>query len=156
VSRKFEIWSVKVFPIIANVNLLTLIVLQYFGIDVRGLTAFFLGVAFWPMLNLWIQSKDLHFCSWHRVLLVNIVLYAILSLLEVLKFKSMYYIYIATIVTSVLLLGVAVFLYRRYGCFKVTTQSPKVDRYGFGMRGIRKTANRGQRGSNKNINNVLL
>jgi CDP-diglyceride synthetase len=156
VSRKFEIWSVKVFPIVANVNLLTLIVLQYFGIDVRGLTAFFLGVAFWPMLNLWIQSKDLHFCSWHRVLLVNIVLYAILSLLEVLKFKSMYYIYIATIVTSVLLLGVAVFLYRRYGCFKVATKGVKVDRYGLGLRGVRATTARGQRGSNKNINNVLL
>jgi hypothetical protein len=153
--RGAAIFLTKYYPIVSTLNIAVLMILDLCGIDVQGLTGYVVGCTLWSTALLFCLSYMFYFCSWHRVLLVNSFLYSIVGVMNKHEIYVNFYAHLF-LFTIILTIIVASFLYYRHGCFKVTTQSPKVDRYGFGMRGIRKTANRGQRGSNKNINNVLL
>lgn len=107
---------IKYYPIVANINLLILLVLQLFNIDLNGIAGYITGCVLWPTIILVILSKDLGFCAWHRILLYNTIAYAIICLLDKLHIEFNYYIYMA-LIFNVLAIIVATILYVRYGCY---------------------------------------
>ena len=115
--KKILIGLIKYYPIVANINLLALLVFQLFNIDLNGITGYITGCVLWPTIILVILSKDLGFCAWHRILLYNTIAYAIICLLDKLHIEFNYYIYMA-LIFNVLAIIVATILYVRYGCYK--------------------------------------
>jgi len=113
---KLETASVKYFPVVANIIMLVLMLLQFAGIEVRPLTGFFIGVGLWPCLNLISQSKRLYFCAWHRILLYNIMFYAVLQIASRLGFEFNYYLYLCLTINIATLIT-AFMLYRKNGCY---------------------------------------
>jgi len=109
--------SVKYFPIFANLILLMLMVVQYIDLDFRGIFAWVTGLGLWPLANLLIQSKQMHFCAWHRVLLYNIVFYAVISLSIWFKieFNNYFYLCLTLNIASII---TAFMLYRKNGCYQ--------------------------------------
>ena len=107
----------KYYPIVANINLLVLLVLQLFNVNLNGITGYVVGCVIWPTIILVILSKMLNFCLWHRILLYNTIAYAIICLLDKLHIEFNYYIYMA-LIFNVLAIIVATILYVKYGCYK--------------------------------------
>lgn len=69
----------KYFPIVANVNILLIHEFwQTFTLDIRAYTSILLGCAVVPLLILIGYSKKHHFCFWHRLLLLNLMIHGVL------------------------------------------------------------------------------
>lgn len=114
--------SVKYFPILANMILLMLMVVQYINLDFRGIFAWITGLGLWPLANLIIQSKQMRFCAWHRVLLYNIGFYAVISLSIWFKIEFNHYFYLALTINALALI-IATVLYFKDGCFQTNKKS---------------------------------
>jgi hypothetical protein len=153
--RGAAIFLTKYYPIVSTFNIAVLMILDLCGIDANGWTGYVVGCTLWSTALLLCLSYMFYFCSWHRVLLVNSLLYSIVGVMNKHEIYVNFYAHLF-LFTIILTIIVASFLYYRHGCFKVATKGTKVDRYGLSLRGVRQTTSRGQRGSNKNINNVLL
>jgi len=125
--KKIELASVKYFPIVLNIVLLGLMLLQLMRIEIRDLTAYFIGIGIIPTLNLITQSKQLHFCTWHRILLYNIMFYAVLQICWRLGFEFNYYLYLCLTINIASLIT-AFMLYRKNGCY-TTKVSQRVKRF---------------------------
>jgi hypothetical protein len=141
-NRNVKIWLVKWFPILANVNLLVILLFSLYGVEVKGVTAYLFGVSIMPALIVWCESKELYFCSWHRILLINVYIYAILHMMQRAGVQFSYYFYVA--LTSVIVcLALATFKYFKYGCFKTDAKSLIQDGKRAKMRGVRENERSG-------------
>lgn len=69
----------------------------------------------------------------HRVLLYNIMLYAIISIANKLNIDFNYYIYTA-LTLNVFAILLSTFLYVRYGCFKRMANNNSIKHYHFGRK----------------------
>jgi len=123
---KLEIASVKYFPIVANVAMLVLMLFQLFSVHVKPITGYILGGSLWATYNLVIQSKRLYFCTWHRILLYNIMFYAVLQIIWRFGFEFNYYLYLC-LTLNIASLITAFMLYRKNGCYtkEVSKRSKK-------------------------------
>ena len=123
---KFELASVKYFPIAANVAMLVLMLFQIFSVNVKPITGYILGGSLLATYNLITQSKQLHFCTWHRILLYNIMFYAVLQICWRLGFEFNYYLYLCLTINIASLIT-AFMLYRKNGCYtkKVSQRSKR-------------------------------
>lgn len=116
-SKKTFAWLVKYYPIIANINLLVLMILQFWGIDLHGITGYIVGCVLWPTVILIFLSKYLHFCTWHRVLLYNVTFYSILGIADKAGLKLDCYIYLA-LISSIITIIVSTILFVKEGCYR--------------------------------------
>ena len=107
---------VKYYPIVANINLLALMIFQFFGISLNGITGYIVGCVLWPTIILIFLSKYLHFCVWHRVLLYNLLFYTIINIAAKSGIIFEYYFYIALTVNVFAIIASAI-LYTRDGCY---------------------------------------
>jgi len=103
----------KFYPIIFTVWIL----INMLGYWIYPVTNMFLGGCFVFSLLSWKLSVDLYFCTWHRVLLLNQMIYLFLQLLSELNIEFNYYIYMA-LTFNMLAIIIATILYVKYGCFK--------------------------------------
>lgn len=133
-------WIEKYYPVIANINILVILVLWWFGIDARGFTASLLGSAVIPNLLLFYYSKKRHYCLWHRILLANTIFYGLLHMTEkylmLLNIEFNYYFYIALVVTVISLLA-STYLSIYGGSIKCSTSLKKSPKR-FVLRNLRK------------------
>ena len=136
-NQRAEIWLVKYYPILANGVMLCLLLMQLLGIEYSGVTSYLFGLSLYPAVLLWFYSKRLHFCAWHRVLIGSLVFFAVLQILWRCGVKYDFYLYIA-IISTIICIIVATFLYFVHGSIQSNAQSLKVHRHGFGVRRIRK------------------
>ena len=136
-SSRNEIALVKYYPIVANGVMLGLLLCQLLRIDTRQFVSYFFGLSLYPAVLLWFQSRRLHFCAWHRVLIGSLVFFAVLQILWRCGVKYDFYLYIA-IISTIICIIVATFLYFVHGSIQSNAQSLKVHRHGFGVRRIRK------------------
>lgn len=154
-SSRHEIALVKYYPILANGVMLGLLLFQLFGLPVHGILAYIFGLSLYPAVLLWYQSKRLHFCAWHRVLLGSLVFFAVLQTLWRLGVEYDFYLYIALISTIICII-VATLLYFVHGSIKGTSESIKSNRHGFGLRGVRKATGKGKGSTNEGFGSLLL
>lgn len=112
---RIETASVKYFPIVANGVLLVLMLFQLAGIELRTVASYMTGCALWPAVNLLIQSKRMFFCSWHRILIYNIMFFAVLQLLDRFGIGFTFGLYISLTVSFVVFLFSG-WLYYKHGC----------------------------------------
>ena len=113
----------KFYPIIYNLWLLLGMIMCLLKIEYKDLGFMFIGGCFaWSILS-WKLSVDLHFCKWHRILIMNQMIYLFFQLLSELNIKIIHYIYmalifnIAALIFATASLIFATFLYYKYGCF---------------------------------------
>ena len=103
----------KYYPIVFTLWIL----INMLGYWIYPVTNMFLGGCFVFSILSWKLSVDLYFCTWHRVLLLNQMIYLFLQMLNELNIQFNYYFYIALILNIIAIL-LSTFLYSRYGCFK--------------------------------------
>jgi uncharacterized membrane protein len=108
-------WLVKYYPIVANINLLALMIFQFLGISSNGITGYIVGCVVWPTIILIFLSKYLHFCAWHRVLLYNLIFYAVVSVLA--KYVEFDYYFYVALTANVFAIMASAILYTRDGCY---------------------------------------
>jgi hypothetical protein len=120
-TKRAKIWLVKYFPFMANINFLVVLVLQFFDIDIKGVTAYILGCSIVPCVILWFESIELKFCTWHRVLLANMILLPTLHIINRLGVKFDWLIYV-TILLTVLMLVFATIMMFKDGCTKTDSK----------------------------------
>lgn len=142
--------SVKYYPIVANAILLMLMVVQYINLDFRGIFAWITGMGLWPLYNHLIQSKQMRFCLWHRVLLYNIGFYAVISLSIWFKIEFNHYFYLALTI-NILTLIIATVLYFKDGCFQTNKKSILRSWERHGLRSLGSTERQRARGFNKGL-----
>ena len=126
---KTLIWLVKYFPLGANLGILSAILLSLINVQIGIITGSIVGCSLWPTLIILILSKDLHFCTWHRILLYNTILYALLHITQKLGLDFNYYLWTALVVNIGCLI-VALILFKRDGCYTKTAskRSKEVNR----------------------------
>ena len=106
----------KFYPIIYNLWLLLGMIMCLLKIEYKDLGFMFIGGCFaWSILS-WKLSVDLHFCKWHRILIMNQMIYLFFQLLSELNTEIIHYIYMA-LIFNIAALILATFLYFSYGCF---------------------------------------
>jgi hypothetical protein len=115
--RKTLIWLIKYYPIVANLNLLMLLILQLFNVNLHGITGYMVGCVVWPTIILVILSKELNFCAWHRVLLYNLIVYAFICVMDKCDIEFNYYIYTA-LIFNIASIVTATILYSINGCYR--------------------------------------
>lgn len=140
-NRSVKIWLVKWFPIFANLNILLILLLALAGIEVKQFTAYLFGVSLMPALIVWCESKELYFCSWHRILLINIYIYAILHIMQRAGIQFDHYFYVA-LFSVVACLMLATWKYFADGCFKTDAKSLIKDGKRTKMRRLRSSERR--------------
>lgn len=122
---KSRIWILlfKFYPIVYNLWLLLGMVMCLLNKEYKDIGFLFIGGCFaWSVLS-WKLSVDLHFCKWHRILILNQMLYLFFQLLSELYTEIIHYIYmalifnIAALIFATASLIFATFLYYKYGCF---------------------------------------
>lgn len=105
----------KYYPIVANIHLLAVHLLwEWFRFDLRPFTAVLFGFSVLPWLILYGYSKKHHFCLWHRVLLLNLLLHGILYFANNTLFSlgyEMLHIFYVTLYLTVIALITATALY---------------------------------------------
>lgn len=106
----------KFYPIVYNIWLLFGMIMCISGRTYHDYGFIFIGGCFAFSLLSWRLSVDIHFCSWHRVLILNQMVYLIFQLLSELNVKINAYIYMA-LIFNIAALILATFLYFSYGCF---------------------------------------
>lgn len=143
-SSRNEIALVKYYPILANGAMLGLLLCQLFGLRVHGILAYFVGLSLYPAILLWYQSKRLHFCSWHRVLLGSLIFFAVLQILWRCGVHYDFYLYIALISTIICII-VATILFFVHGNIEGNAKRLKGHRHGLGVRSLREASRRTKR-----------
>lgn len=154
-SGRTEIALVKYYPILANGVILFFMLMQVFRVNVQSQVSYITGLSLYPAVLLWYQSKRLHFCAWHRVLLGSLVFFAVLQTLWRLGVEYDFYLYIALISTIICII-VATLLYFVHGSIKGTSESIKIHRHGFGLRGVREASSSAKGGVDSCSGTVLL
>jgi len=137
VSGRTEIALVKYYPILANGVILFFMLMQLFRVNIQDQISYITGLSIYPAVLLWFQSRRLHFCAWHRVLIGSLVFFAVLQILWRCGVEYDFYLYIA-IISTIICIIVATFLYFVHGSIQSNAQSLKIHRHGFGVRRIRK------------------
>jgi len=107
----------KFYPIVYNLWLLVGMIMCLTDKVYHDYGFIFIGGCFAFSLLSWKWSVDLHFCKWHRILILNQMIYLFFQLLSELNTEFNYYIYMA-LIFNVLAIIVATILYVRYGCYK--------------------------------------
>ena len=138
-NGRTEIALVKYYPILANGVILFFMLMQVFRVNVQSQVSYITGLSLYPAVLLWFQSKRLHFCAWHRVLLGSLVFFAVLQTLWRLGVEYDFYLYIA-IISTIICIIVATILYFTHGSIKSNAESTKIHRHGFGLRRIREAS----------------
>jgi hypothetical protein len=110
--RKLKIWNVKYFPFLANINFLVILILQLFGIDIKGVTAYIFGCSILPCLNYLFDSYELKFCAWHRVLLANTFILPAIHIINRFGVKLDYLSYILMLLTVFMLVFATIIIFK--------------------------------------------
>lgn len=123
-NRRLKIWLVKYFPFMANINFFVILILQLFDIDIKGITAFIFGSSILSSLNFFVDSIDLKFCNWHRVLLVNMFVTPAISIVNLCGVDMCYLSYYLIILTVFVLIFATIMMFKD-GCTKTDSKSFK-------------------------------
>jgi hypothetical protein len=130
----------KYFPIVANIHLLAIhLFWRWFALDIRDYTAVFFGFSFFPWLIIYGYSKRHYFCTWHRVLLANLLLHGVFYSVNNYLFSHGYTIlpiFYVTLWLTILTLLIATALYFKDGCFKTDKKSLLRSWKGYGLRSM--------------------
>lgn len=110
--RKLKIWNVKYFPFLANINFLVILILQLFGIDIKGITAYIFGCSILPCLNYLFDSYELKLCAWHRVLLANMFILPTIHIINRFGVKLDYLSYILILLTVFILVFATIIMFK--------------------------------------------
>lgn len=128
----------KYYPILANIQILAIHeVWIRINADIRPYTAIFFGLSLMPWLILFGYSKLHHFCFWHRLLLLNIILHSILCSINCILFLHHYEMldtFFVTLRLTQIILGVSFILWLADGRFKILNKRPFKDGNGDTMR----------------------
>ena len=108
----------KYYPIVFTLWIL----INMIGFWIYPVTNMFLGGCFIFSILSWKLSVDLYFCTWHRVLLLNQMIYLFLQMLNELNIQFNYYLYMA-LIFNIIAIILATILYAKYGCYKKKTGS---------------------------------
>lgn len=123
-TRRLKILLVKYFPFVANINFLVVMILQLSGIDIKGITAYIFGCSIVPCVILWLESIELKFCAWHRILLANMIIYPTLHIIQRLGVTMNWLFYFILLFTVFLLVFATIMMFND-GCTAKNTKSLK-------------------------------
>jgi len=115
----------KFYPIVYNLWLLFGMVMCLTNKVYHDYGFIFIGGCLAFSLFSWKWSVDLHFCVWHRILILNQMAYLFFQLLSELNIEINYYIYMA-LIFNIAALIFATFLYYKYGCFTEMENSKSI------------------------------
>lgn len=117
---KITVIAIKLSPIVLNLYLILVLLLAFTDIDTGGVDSIF-GHSLWLDIVLYNISKRFKFCSWHRVLILNLILMSSLQFLimtypELMSSWTAFYIMITSWITTSI---TSTILYFKYGCCKI-------------------------------------
>ena len=122
--KSLKIWLVKYFPFMANINFFVVLILQLFDINIKGITAFIFGCSLLSTINFIIDFYEMKFCTWHRVLLANMIITPIFGIINQMGVKIDYLIYYMITLTVFILIFSTIMMYKD-GCTKTDSKSFK-------------------------------
>lgn len=117
---KISVRLLKITPIVLTLYVAIVMLLSLLNIEIVILDRVFGHSIFMDVL-LFHFSKRFKFCAWHRILIINLLLQAIIQIIDVWSDFTIEYI-IIIMVSSVILLGSSILstiLYFKYGCCKI-------------------------------------
>jgi len=106
----------KFYPIVYNLWILVGMLMCLLNKEYKDLGFLFIGGCFVSSILSWKWSVDLRFCRWHRILILNQMIYLFFQLLNELNTEINYYIYMA-LIFNIAAIIFATYLYYKYGCF---------------------------------------
>lgn len=102
--RAITICIVRIYPIILNVFIVLLCIEGFIGVDVISSHLYtFIGQSYLTIALLWALSKQLKFCSWHRILLINMFINLSIETITNFGLVLKYELYICTVITTILI-----------------------------------------------------
>ncbi len=119
-SLQIGIISIKMIPIIVVILMIAQLILALLHINTSDFTYDIFGFSIiFDIFLLMPFSYAFHFCKWHRLLILNMIVYNVTEWINVnlIHFNSLIYIWIMLIFMSSISLFSA-YLYLHYGCFK--------------------------------------
>ena len=120
---KLAILSVKFIPVFVTIALMFQCVLALFNVYTNECVSTIYGHSILYNFMLLILSKAFHFCMWHRVIILDLILINAIEWIDrnLYSFTAISYIWILILLllTSSL---IASLLYLKYGCFKHTAK----------------------------------
>lgn len=117
---KATVRLIKLAPILLNIYIVLVLFLSALNIEVVSFD-YVLGHSMYVDMMLWHLSKRFKFCSWHRVLIINLLIQCTLQLIDVLTNCTIEFWTILTIasVSAVTSAIVSAILYFKHGCCKI-------------------------------------
>lgn len=116
---KFGIQLLKWLPVISTLAIIISFILILNGISVISLLSHPLSCAMLPCVLIFVFSKIFRFCRWHRILIVNLFVVALISWINANFYRLPNLEFIRTILLITSLSGViSTILYLNHGCFK--------------------------------------
>ena len=120
---KVSIQLVKFIPIISTLAIIISFVLILFGISIINLISIPLATPMLMCVLLYSLSMAFKFCKWHRVLIANLLLIALISWINITFYRFPNLLIIRTVLLiSTMSILVALILYYKYGCFIKSTK----------------------------------
>jgi len=116
---RVSIRLIKLFPIISTLAIIIAFVLMLSGVSIINLISIPTASPMFVCVLLYFLSKAFKFCKWHRILIINLFLVALISWinLEFYRLSNILIIRIVLLISTTSIL-VATILYFKYGCFK--------------------------------------
>lgn len=117
---KASVRLLKITPIVLTLYVAIVMVLSLLNVEVVILDRVFSHSVFMDVF-LFHFSKRFKFCAWHRILIVNLLLQAIIQMIDVWSDFTIEYTIMIMISSVVLLVSsiLSTILYFKYGCFKI-------------------------------------
>ena len=117
---KATIRLIKLAPILLNIYIVLVLFLSALNIEVVSFD-YVLGHSMYVDMMLWHLSKRFKFCSWHRVLITNLLIQCGVQLIDVLSNYTIEFWTLLSIASvSVVVSAVtSIILYFKHGCCKI-------------------------------------
>lgn len=113
------IMIVKWWPIITNLVIVAIFSLSFFNVYVGNVLSPLFGTSMFIGILWYYLSTDCHFCAWHRVLIINLILISAIVLIDktFYSFQSLFYV---KLIISISFISICIswISYKKYGCFK--------------------------------------
>jgi len=103
-NKEYTIWLIrllKYYPIVYNIEVLLIITLYIFGINISNWIYLFTGSCAYSILICFISSYVFRFCTWYRILCISSIIYLIFEWIDVNIVKINNYLYISQIIIMV-------------------------------------------------------
>lgn len=123
-EMKLAIYTVKYVPIIATILLMVQCVLALFNINVNDYAYTIFGHSILYNSVLLALSYAFRFCSWHRVIIMNLIAINVFEWIDVNIYSFNALTYVLSIVLALMTSSlVAAYLYQRHGVFTKAASS---------------------------------